>query len=209
MSIAGASYTDFMEKYGNFEELKNEEIEGRDFQINFRKGYTGIAILAPHGGGIEPGTSEIADKVAGEDHCFYSFEGWKRKGNFELHITSRHFDEPIANRVTTTAKTAVAIHGCNGDEKVVFIGGRNLDLKNKIQKALEEAHFPVMESPKFPGTNPLNICNRNRSGKGVQLEISAPLRCTMFENLTRPERKTTTKSFTDFVEALRKGLTDF
>jgi len=75
-----------MEKYSNFEELKKKEKEGQDYQIQYRQGRTGIAVIAPHGGGIEPGTSEIADRVAGEDHAFYSFEGWKRQGK-DCHNT--------------------------------------------------------------------------------------------------------------------------
>ncbi len=197
-----------MEKYSNFEELKKKEKEGQDYQIQYRQGRTGIAVIAPHGGGIEPGTSEIADRVAGEDHAFYSFEGWKRQGNFHLHITSRNFDEPVGIRVATQAKRIVTIHGCIAEEKVVYIGGKDASLKDRIRKALEEADFPVKENPRFMGTNPLNICNRGRFGMGVQLEISAPLRCSMFRDLTRPERKISTKHFSHFVGALRKGLSN-
>jgi phage replication-related protein YjqB (UPF0714/DUF867 family) len=45
-----------------------------------------LAILAPHGGGIEPGTSELAEAVAGEGLSFYAFEGLKRSGNAVLHV---------------------------------------------------------------------------------------------------------------------------
>lgn len=195
-----------MEKYGNFKELQSKEREGRDFQINFRRGKTGIAVMAPHGGGIEPGTSEIADGVAGLEHAYYSFEGWKRSGNFEMHITSQNFDEPIGIGIAQDSKTVVTIHGCNGTEKVVYIGGRDTSLKDRIEEALLEAGFSVKTSPRFPGTNPLNICNRGRLGKGVQLEISRHLRSTMFLNLTRPERKRTTEDFFRFVEALKGCL---
>ena len=195
-----------MEKYSNFEELKNNEKEGRDYQIQYRQGQTGIAVIAPHGGGIEPGTSEIADRVAGEDHAFYSFEGWKRQGNFHLHITSRNFDEPVGMRIAKQAKRIVTIHGCIGKDKVIYIGGKDMFLKDRIRQALEAADFSVKENPRFVGTNPLNICNRSRFGMGVQLEISAPLRCSMFRDLTRPERKKTTEDFTHFVGALRKSL---
>ena len=50
--------------------------------------------MAPHGGGIEPGTTEIAEAVAGHEHTFYSFSGVKARGNSVLHITSSRFDEP-------------------------------------------------------------------------------------------------------------------
>lgn len=43
---------------------------------------------APHGGGIEPGTSEIADAIGGERGSFYTFGGLKSSGTADLHITS-------------------------------------------------------------------------------------------------------------------------
>ena len=195
-----------MEKYRNFEDLKSKEQEGIDFQIQYRHGETGIAVIAPHGGGIEPGTSEIANRVAGEDHAFYSFEGWKHQGNFEMHITSRNFDEPIGVSIVKNSNTIVSLHGCNGNEKAVYIGGIDTELIEKIKKALDDAGFLVKKNPRFPGTSPLNICNRSRLGKGVQLELSAPLRRSMFRDLTRPERKIPTGYFIKFVTALRQGL---
>ncbi len=157
-------------------------------------------------GGVEPGTSEIADRVAGEDHAFYSFEGWKRQGNFEMHITSRNFDEPIGVSIVKNSNTIVSLHGCNGNEKAVYIGGIDTKLIEKIKKALNDAGFPVKKTPRFPGTSPLNICNRSRLGKGVQLEVTAPLRCSMFRDLTRPERKIPKNYFTKFVTVLHQGL---
>lgn len=195
-----------MEKYSNFKDLKVKEKEGIDYQIQSRQGETGIAVIAPHGGGIEPGTSEIADRVAGEDHAFYSFEGWKRQGNFEMHITSRNFDEPIGVEIVKNSNTIVSIHGCNGNEKAVYIGGIDTELMERIKIALDDAGFLVKKNPRFPGTSPLNICNRSRLGKGVQLELSGPLRCSMFRDLTRPERKIPTKHLNKFVAALRRGL---
>jgi phage replication-related protein YjqB (UPF0714/DUF867 family) len=55
-----------------------------------------VAVIAPHGGGIEPGTSELATAIAGDDFSLYLFEGLKSAGNGELHITSTNFDEPIS-----------------------------------------------------------------------------------------------------------------
>ncbi len=49
-----------------------------DYLILSRQGTSGIAVMAPHGGGIEPGTSEIANRVAGDEHAYYSFEGLKQ-----------------------------------------------------------------------------------------------------------------------------------
>src|SRR5207244_1480540 len=89
------------DKYPNFETLKKEKIESRDYVITVEhEGRSkGIIVIAPHGGKIEFGTSEIAREVAGHDHCFYLFEGKMQSGNGELHITSTNFDEPQARKL--------------------------------------------------------------------------------------------------------------
>ena len=59
--------------YKDFKSLSAVEKEGKDFQIWSNKIKSRIAIVAPHGGGIEPGTSEIAKYIAGDDFTCYSF----------------------------------------------------------------------------------------------------------------------------------------
>ena len=52
-------------------------------------------MVAPHGGLIEVGTSEIAHIIAGSEYSLFSFEGLKPYGaNRDLHITSHQFDHP-------------------------------------------------------------------------------------------------------------------
>ena len=198
-----------MEKYKTYSELQKNEQKGRDYQIHFRQGRSAIAVIAPHGGGIEPGTTEIADVVADDDHTFYSFEGLKREGNLDLHITSRRFDEPIGVAIVKNANTVLAIHGCNGNERVVYMGGRNDILKQHLRNTLEHTGFSVQENPRFSGQSPLNICNRSRLGKGVQLEIPWGLRLEMFQDLARIHRKRPTKRFWSFVFALRDALSEY
>jgi len=36
--------------------------------------------MAPHGGGIEPGTIDIADAIARSEYTFYAFQGIKKRG---------------------------------------------------------------------------------------------------------------------------------
>ena len=76
-----------MDKYANFSALKQNEREGEDYTILHRNGDSKFAIMAPHGGGIEPGTMGIADAIAGNDHTFYAFKGIKKTRNTILHIT--------------------------------------------------------------------------------------------------------------------------
>ena len=52
-----------MGRYKAFRELKENERENKDYIIRFRTGHSGITIMAPHGGDIEPGTSEIAGHI--------------------------------------------------------------------------------------------------------------------------------------------------
>lgn len=68
-----------MDKYANFIELKQNEREGEDYTILLREANSKFVIIAPHGGGIEPGTIDIADAVASSDHTFYAFKGIKKR----------------------------------------------------------------------------------------------------------------------------------
>lgn len=197
-----------MDRYADFDELKQHESQGRDYTILYREAEAAIAIFAPHGGGIEPGTIDIADAVAGSDYPFYAFKGIKKLGNNRLHITSRRFDEPIAVRTAQNARVVVTVHGCRDSREIVFIGGGNQPLKHRIQRALQAAGFQaeICRTPGYQGTHPKNICNRCQSGKGVQLEISRGLRDRMHENLGHRQVRKRTRTFYQFVSPLRQAL---
>jgi len=196
--------------YANFDELSRHEVPGVDFGIRLRQARAPFALVAPHGGGIEPGTSEIADAVADEQHSFYAFEGLKRAGNGVLHITSTHFDEPMALSIVTRSSVVVTIHGEHGENEGdgVFVGGLADDLGLQISAELQSKGFDARphSNPELQGRNPKNICNRGASGEGVQLEVSRAVRKQMFESLSQEGRKHTTQRFRDFVEALRCAL---
>ena len=74
------------DKYASFQELQRGERRGSHRVLSRARKAT-IAVIAPHGGKIEPGTSEIARKIAGADYSFYSFEG-RRSGTINRY-TSR------------------------------------------------------------------------------------------------------------------------
>ena len=195
--------------YKSYGELREHEKEGSVYRIRRREGKSGIAVMAPHGGGIEPGTTEIADALAGREHAFYSFEGLKRRGNQDLHLTSRCFDEPMGVKIAASVHTVVTIHGCKGMEEIIFIGGLHETLKEKIKASLLQASFLTQEHPQFPGKSPQNICNRCRSHRGVQLEISRGLRRILFLELTLKKRKIPTEYFEKLVSALKGALSQF
>src|SRR6186997_2320298 len=104
--------------YPNFEALAAAETSGVDYRILVRRETLAYAIVAPHGGGIEGGTSELADAVADpatdetgvERHSFYAFEGLKPRGNGVLHITSTVFNEPMCLTLLGACERVVTIH---------------------------------------------------------------------------------------------------
>ena len=134
-------------------------------------------ILAPHGGTIEPGTARLAAAVAGDALSFYAFEALRAGAYGDLHITSHRFDEPRALRLVGGAETAVALHGRRDDgTETVWLGGRATALRDRIGAALRVAGVAAEPNDALPGVHPSNICNRTRSGAGVQLELPRSLR---------------------------------
>lgn len=77
-----------MDKYANFIELAQNEREGEDYTILLRESNSKFAIIAPHGGGIEPGTLDLADAVASSDHTFYAFKGIKKTDLFYKFVNT-------------------------------------------------------------------------------------------------------------------------
>ena len=195
-----------MESYKSFAALQASETIGVDYRIRVRYGRTGIAVMAIHGGGIEPGTTEIAEAVSGDVHTFYTFSGLKASGNAALHISSRKFDEPSGIEIAERAQVVITVHGCKDEKEMTFLGGRHHHMKQAIKKALTSAGFPAKEGARFPGTNPKNICNKSRSGMGVQLEISMGMRIRFFDDISRLYRKRTTPCFLTYVHALQRAI---
>ena len=165
-------------KYASFAELASHEFEGVDYRVNaIERPQSRVLILAPHGGTIEVGTSEIATLIAGDEHSFFAFEGLKPHGrNRELHITSHHFDHPACLALAFRCEVAVSVHGCKGDA-CVFVGGLETGLAALLADHIAASGFRVVtEGHRYPGRHPLNICNRTTRGRGAQLEITHDLR---------------------------------
>ncbi len=138
-----------------------------------------VAVLAPHGGRIEGRTSEVARLIAGDEHRLYLFEGLRTTGdNFDcLHIASHRFDEPRALGLISECDTVVAVHGYAASGPDVLLGGLNERLKLMVARALAKIGLSCLtDGHRFPGKDPRNICNRGRSGGGVQLELSEEFR---------------------------------
>ena len=71
--LANVGSLSMQDRYKNFLEVAGKEKEGTDFLVRWRECRDAVVIVAPHGGGIERGTSELAEAIAGDD----AFDGIK------------------------------------------------------------------------------------------------------------------------------------
>jgi phage replication-related protein YjqB (UPF0714/DUF867 family) len=194
-----------LDRYHCFAELTQYETLGEDYCVDMKKGSSGIAVMAPHGGGIEFGTNQVARAIAHPDHTFWTFNGIKKTGNRILHITSTRFDAPDALTIARAAQTVITLHGCHGDRPLVYVGGRHDPLKDRLCRDLLKAGFNARISKKegLRGESPLNLCNRCKTGNGVQLEITTGLRKRMFTPTKSRSIKKKTECFRCFTSAVR------
>ena len=203
------------DKYASFADMAKHNTENVDYRISYGIRGSTVAIVAPHGGGIEPGTAELAAAIAGEDLSFYIFEAIKPSHNRDLHITSTNFFEPRCDQVLASCAVVVTVHGQGNEASVAYMGGKDdaaaVDanaLRKKIEDALTKGNFSVSASPSgLLGTDSKNLCNRGTSGAGIQLELSHGLRASMFEDVDKTAgRKTVEQPFHDFVAAIRSAI---
>ena len=196
------------DRYASIAELVKSERRDIDFRIRQSNRPGTIAVIAPHGGGIEPGTSEIAEAIAGAKYSFYAFEGIRAKGNRDLHVTSVRFDEPECVALVAASSRAIAIHGEGSTDPFVHLGGRDEETVDRLRICLERGGFRVGRDsrPGLSGRDPANICNRTLRGIGVQLELSLGLRSSCFHSLSRIGRRAVTPRFAEFVAAVHEGL---
>jgi len=167
------------DEFESFDELSASMREGDDYKIAFDDRDSDVSIVAPHGGKIEPGTSFIAKMIASDDFNFYAFEGVRRLKNSRLHITSHNFDEPKGLAIAEKAQIVLGIHGrMDGKNKDrIYLGGLHFNLVRDLEIELSIAGFLTQATDHpFPAKNMDNICNRGKTGKGAQLEISRSLR---------------------------------
>jgi phage replication-related protein YjqB (UPF0714/DUF867 family) len=223
-------------------------VEGRDYARRHRRherfddtlartdDVPKTTILAPHGGGIEPGTSELCLAVAGYHpanlpqvppagvtYDYWMFEGVRELGNAALHVRSTGCDDRVAVALCAGSLNALSLHGFDPapefpeDEQIVLVGGGNAALMELLLAGLRDANIKRLAAGaggELDGDDPCNIVNRTlpvgdppRPLRGAQLELSTPLREAMFTEHSRPRRKhTTTQLFWTFVAVCRDAL---
>ncbi len=191
------------DRYRNFAALNAAE-PAEAFSISICDRGSRLAVAAPHGGGIEPGTSEIAVAIARADLSYYLFEGHRRHDNTALHITSANFDEPRALALLHRAACVLTVHGEASETEAVYLGGLDASLKHALSTALANRGYVVGEKASLLALDPRNICNVGSTGAGVQLELSAGLRRSFFESLSRAGRAKPTARLAEFGAIVRE-----
>lgn len=178
-SFVGPRYVPDAASYRSFADLAAAQKHQEDYRIVVRRVQDSrIAVIAPHGGEIEDGTSGIATEIAGDTHNLYLFEGTRSSHNYRaLHLTSHRFDEPNCLSLLSDCDYVIAVHGCRGATDKVFLGGLDTALKDLIHGEMRAAGFPVLaDGHPYPALHELNICNRGARRRGVQIEITQSLR---------------------------------
>jgi phage replication-related protein YjqB (UPF0714/DUF867 family) len=165
------------DKYSCYKDLAAAKKRGEDYDFECQSRVaSGVAIIAPHGGNIEPWTDTIAKAIAGKDFSFYCFEALKKNGRC-LHIKSHLFDEPTCEKLVAAHRYVVAIHGWGAKGERVCLGGRDIKLVTALRNGLAAKGIEV-EDAKTPlsGAHPKNIANRGATGRGVQFELTMGFR---------------------------------
>ncbi|WES02254.1 poly-gamma-glutamate hydrolase family protein [Bacillus velezensis] len=198
------------DKYRNFEELKANE-SPFNFSVFSKEQDTGVLILAPHGGGIEGGTSELAKELS-ETYSTYLFEALKTPGAFDLHLTSTNFDEPRALEMLQEHEFTLSLHGYASNVEHVLVGGTDRNKAEAITRTLNNAGYSAElldEGTRLSGSSPNNVANKNKSGKSIQLELSTGLRKSMFNTFSLKGRSDTrNENFYNFIDTLSGFLNE-
>jgi phage replication-related protein YjqB (UPF0714/DUF867 family) len=150
---------------------------------------TGLLIMAPHGGEVEPPTDlqaeRLAEKLAGKPVSNWRCKAYHPRGGkaaFERwHITSTDISEasyPLLAKVATRKfEYAVSFHGMTDDR--ILIGGAaptrlRTEIRDAIRLAINDPKVAVdlaMPGDANGGKDPKNIVNRYTTA-GVQIEQS-------------------------------------
>jgi len=167
------------DRYSSFKVLYASEKEGTDYRKEVVRRNSKCLIMAPHGGKIERGTSEVASRVAGDDHSLFLFEGLRKRPHRDLHVTSHKYDDEEAIELAREHALVVAFHGRKDrkDPVTVHVGGLDVEIRDAIITELKLSDFEAaVGTGEFAGQHESNICNRSNGSRGVQLEIPKSLR---------------------------------
>jgi phage replication-related protein YjqB (UPF0714/DUF867 family) len=193
-----------------------------------------IFIMAPHGGSIESGTTELALATAGfvknfngdtytsVTYDYFIFNGTNPKDeNGKLHVTASHYDDTDANKLVSNSIISFAFHGCTDLQpnessgkgyQACLIGGRDQVLKEILEAQLMTAGFNafITSQDVLDGSLAENIINKNKRKRGAQVEMTTSLRKSFYTKHNRKDRrKNTTPDFWLFVNAIRASIEEY
>lgn len=170
--------------------LRKVEQEGVAYDLAWTITNSPLIVIAPHGGAIEPRTSEITSAIAGTDHTQCQFKGKLPAGqNYpRLHVTSENWDVEECLILIGQRTHALSIHGTSKPDKVVYIGGRDTATGAELATALRAAGFSVVQPAPadIAGTSVQNFVNKDADGAGVQFELTYDLRIELFPTKDGP-----------------------
>ncbi|MFC0137942.1 hypothetical protein CD127_06920 [Staphylococcus petrasii] len=187
--------------------------EGVDWKKEIKRAGSNVIIVAPHGGNIEKGTTELTKMVANHNHYdYYSFTVLNKQNPEKFHVTSSHYNDPTLLNMVKSKDFAVSIHGAKGDKPVIYLGGLDTELKEAIKQQLLKQHFTVKIAPSYLGGDlKQNFVNRDFKDKGVQLELTTAFRKSLFTNenmspKSRANKKNWSPVMYKFSDALDKAI---
>ncbi len=199
--------------YKSMTELYNDTKEGIDWKKDTRDVGKSVLIVAPHGGNIEQGTSELTKLVANNgDFDYFSFEAIRPSNNTQLHVTSTNYDDATLHDMIQDRTATISIHGAQGEEQLVYLGGYQSPLRDAIQSQLERKGFVVKIPPEYlSGLSNANFINKVEESTGVQLELTTALRKAFFKDgdastASRKKIENWTTTMYDFAEALNGAI---
>lgn len=204
------------DKYATMTQLLSLTTENKDWKIETDKIMNANTLItAIHGGGIEPGTTELA-KLTSEisKQNYYSFNGIRSTNNTDLHVTSTRYDEPTLLGMLNIPYT-VSIHGASGKHKIIYLGGKDTDNMKIMSDKLTQAGFNVQTPFEgIEGGKDNNIGNKNSRNKGIQLELTTALRKSLFVDndfgrANREDRSKWTADMTTLATAISDAIKEF
>ena len=147
-----------------------------------------LGLMAMHGGGIEPGTEEIARFVSiNTGASLYVYAGRLPAGNLSLHRpshSSKLEERFLVKRFLEHVSSAISLHGHGRDQKFAYVGGLHQSMGQRFvaiaQESLPKYEWisdPEMIPQGIGGLNPKNIVNLPPD-QGMQLELPRGLRQT-------------------------------
>lgn len=153
--------------YNSMSELLNHTQQGVDWTKESSDNHSRVLIMAPHGGNIERGTTELTKLIAAKgNYDYYTFNGLKKLNSNELHVTSTNYDDPDLINRNYYKDVSVTVHGVRAQkgilENTVCIGGLDYNLRNFIKTELVGHQFNVQDASGYiAGVTSNNIANFN------------------------------------------------